>query len=310
MEQRSPWHRGEVALRTAAGVAARLEEVGHRVIRDHLIEQHRQFFPLLPMVVLGSVNGAGEAWATIRTGAPGFLHAPDETHLQIDLARDPDDPAEAGLEDGADAALLGIDLSTRRRNRLNGRVIRKARGFSLAVEQSFGNCPKYIQRRDLGVGPADPGAVPDAARVELGELAGDALDLVNRADTFFVATYVDDGEGGRAVDVSHRGGPPGFVTVEDGALVVPDYAGNFFFNTLGNILANPRAGLTFLDFETGDLLQMTGRAELLPVGADSGESARSWSFVPSHLVWRRGAVALRWHLLEMSPHLPTASGHR
>jgi uncharacterized protein len=308
MDRRSPWHSGEISLQTAAGVAARMGEIGRHTIRDHLIEQHRQFFPLLPMVVIGGVDGAGDAWATLRAGAPGFLHAPDAQRLQLDIPRDPDDPAEAGLEDGAQAALLGIDLTTRRRNRLNGRVIRNEEGFSLAVEQSFGNCPKYIQRREP-VFMGDPGKAADARPVEFDGLAGDARDLVARADTLFVATYVD-GEGGRrAVDVSHRGGRPGFVRLEAGALVVPDYAGNLYFNTLGNILANPRAGLTFLDFETGDLLQMTGRAELeqAETGSEAPVTPLSWRFTPTRILWRRGAVSLRWRLVELSPHLPPAS---
>ncbi len=74
----SPWHEGEIALQKRLGVETRMDEVGRRVMRDHLIDQHREFYPLLPMVVLGSVDRDGDAWATLRAGEPGFLHAPDE----------------------------------------------------------------------------------------------------------------------------------------------------------------------------------------------------------------------------------------
>src|ERR1700730_18482541 len=125
IEQEDPlptWHAGEIALQSSAGVAERMAEVGKRAIRDHLIDQHRQFFPLLPFVVLGAVDRAGNAWATLRGGRPGFMRAADSHRLSIQVARDPRDPADAGMEDGDGLGLLGIDLFTRRRNRLNGAV--------------------------------------------------------------------------------------------------------------------------------------------------------------------------------------------
>lgn len=309
MSESSPWHPGEVALQQSVGVAARLAEIGRRTIRDHLIEQHREFYPLLPMAVLGSVDERGDAWATLRTGRPGFLHALDEQRLRLDLLRDQNDPAESGLEDGASAALLGIDLSTRRRNRLNGVVTRDTAGFSLGVVQSFGNCPKYIQRREP-VFVTDPTAVSPVVPTQLSELHGPALDLVRNADTLFVASYVEAEDGRPAVDVSHRGGAAGFVRVDGPALVIPDYAGNLYFNTLGNIMANPRAGVTFVHFETGDLLQMSGRAELLPVVPDTvvyPGAERLWRFEPARIYWRPAALALRWRFDEWSPFLPKAA---
>lgn len=309
MLENSPWHRGEVALQQSVGMAERMAEIGRRTIRDHLIGQHQDFYPLLPMVVLGSVDGRGDVWATVRTGYPGFLEAPDEHHLHLDLRRDLNDPAEEGLADGASAALLGIELSTRRRNRLNGTITRDAAGFSLHVDQSFGNCPKYIQRR-APVYVGDPTVVSQVTPAVLEKLDGAALGLVGRADTLFVASYVDGQGGRRQVDVSHRGGPAGFVHVENGILTIPDYAGNMYFNTLGNLLANPRAGLTFVDFETGDLLQMSGRAELLPMSADTTGfpgAERLWRFEPTRIVWRPALLALRWHFDEWSPFLPKAA---
>lgn len=308
MGERSPWHRGEVALQSSAGVAERMQEIGRITIRDHLIGQHRDFYPLLSMVVLGSVDERGDAWATVRTGAPGFMQAPDELHLHLALARDWLDPAERGLDDGSQAALLGIDLSTRRRNRLNGTVGRDRDGFSLKVEQSFGNCPKYIQRREP-TAAADLSVLSSEPPVSLPVLEGPALDLVRGADTLFVATYADIA-GRRSVDVSHRGGAPGFVRVDGDGLTIPDYAGNKYFNTLGNVIANPRAGLTFVGFDTGDLLQMTGSAELVGAPGDVTDLAgaeRFWRFRPERILWRPSALALCWRLVEWSPFLPAIS---
>ncbi len=122
--------------------------------------------------------------------------------------------------------------------------------------------------------------------------------MIAVADTFFVASYVDRGSGQRQVDVSHRGGRPGFVRVgSDGVLTIPDFAGNQFFNTLGNLLVNPRAGLVFVDFATGDLLQLSGDAQVVlddPQIAAFEGAERFWRFTPRRAVYRPGAVPLRW----------------
>ena len=291
----APWHEGEVALQRTVGFDQPLAEIGPKVVRDRLTEQHRAFFPLLPFAVLGTVDGEGDVWATLRAGRPGFLSSPDPFRLDLVLPPDPYDPAEAGLKDGEPAALLGIELTTRRRNRLNGPIRnRTARGFTLEVGQSFGNCPKYITLRSP-VQPAEEGLDPPE-RFET--LDAEARALIEAADTFFVASYAPGWDGARQVDVSHRGGEAGFVRVgADGVLTIPDYAGNRFFNTLGNFKVNPRAGLVFIDFATGDLLQMTGSTEL---DLDSPEIAtvpgaeRLWRFRPRRIVRRRGGLPLRW----------------
>ena len=86
--------------------------------------------------------------------------------------------------------------------------------------------------------------------------------LIAAADTFFVASRSrpEVGSGG-GLDMSHRGGRPGFVGVHGDTLAIPDFRGNRFFNTLGNLLGDPRAGLLFVDFASGDLLQLQGRAD-------------------------------------------------
>jgi uncharacterized protein len=161
-----------------------------RVIRDHLNAQHRAFFALLPFAVLGSVDGEGRPWATLREGAPGFLHARDPFHLRVEAPGDPDDPAEAGLGDGAGVGLLGIELATRRRNRLNGRIERSgSEGFAVRVEQSFGNCPQYIRIRHE-VGPDRPHESRPRPRVS-DRLDAAARAVIAAAETFFVASAVD-----------------------------------------------------------------------------------------------------------------------
>ena len=260
----SPFHAGEQAIQAALGVRAKIESAGRRMIRDFMSEQHRAFFAELPYLFIGARDSTDRPWASLLAGAPGFAHAPDPRTLRIDARPAPDDPLAGALTPGAEVGLLGIEPPTRRRNRLNGPIAASdATGFAVTARQSFGNCPKYITPRAFHPAPTSPGPAH----------ASDHLDrrsktLVRAADTFFIASHAADPTAG-GTDVSHRGGPPGFVSVDDaGTLSWPDYAGNFLFNTLGNLVVDPRAGLLFVDFATGALLHLTGRAEVLWSGPE------------------------------------------
>ena len=294
----SPWHEGELAIQRSLGVVDRMDAPGRNFVRSFMPEQHQQFFPMLPFIVLGAVDPAGDVWASLRAGEPGFMQAPDAHALNVQLPRDRNDPADGGMEDGAAIAVLGIQLETRRRNRLNGTIRRTADDrFVVAVGQSFGNCPQYIQLRDFSF-TREPNAPPKAPPVHLDGLDARAKEIITNADAFFVASYVDRDNGLRQVDVSHRGGKTGFVRVgEDDVLTIPDFAGNKFFNTLGNFMLNPRAGLLFVDFATGDMLQMTGEAEVILASPeiDAFQGAeRLWRFRPRQVVYRPDGSPLRW----------------
>lgn len=302
------WHRGEIRMQELAGVRQQMVDIGKRVLRDHLIEQHRQFYPQLPFAVFGTVDENGDVWATLRANHPGFLGASDPYHLSVNLPRDADDPADAGIRDGKPIGMIGIELHTRRRNRLNGRIsARTDTEFEIEVGHSFGNCPQYIRLRNFEF-VRNPLSAPTSKPEISRELDDRARNLIAKADTFFVATYVDRDGGYREVDASHRGGRPGFVHVDtDGTLTIPDFAGNQFFNTLGNILCNPRAGLVFTDFATGDVLQITGDAEVITEGPeiDAFKGAeRLWRVFSRKTVWRPSALPIRWRPQEegMSPN--------
>jgi len=132
--------------------------------------------------------------------------------------------------------------------------------------------------------------------------------FVEHADTLFVASRHPT----RGVDMSHRGGAPGFVRVLDPRrLRIPDYRGNGMFNTLGNFVVDDRAGLVFLDFDRGILLQMTGTVTLQFNEAEdshqpTGGTGRYWDF---HLArWLEVPILtkLAWELLDFSPYNPRA----
>ncbi len=300
---KSPWHAGEKRLQHLFHAAERMEEIGPRVIRDYMPDQHREFYHQLPFMLVGAVDADNRPWATVVEGPEGFVTCDDPHHLHLAIRPDPQDPAADGLQAGKAIGMLGIELHTRRRNRING-VIRQASvaGLEVEVEQSYGNCPKYIQGRAYTrVAEAESGPVP---RQDFTGLDERTSAWIAAADTFFIASYVDHTPRRRSVDVSHRGGRAGFIDVQGNRLTIPDYAGNLFFNTLGNLQINPVAGLLFIDFASGDLLQLSGRTELLldsPLIKAFEGAERLWGFDVEQVVVRPGALTLRWLFQDYAP---------
>ncbi len=308
----NPFHAGEQAVHERLGIRERMVDLGQRVIRTAMPEQHQRFFEQLPFILVGSVDAAGRPWASTLVGRPGFVKAPDAKRMDFHARPIPGDPLAEGLAPGAQLGFLGIELHTRRRNRVNGHVVAAdARGFSVEVDQSVGNCPQYIQGREFQW-VRDAADLQPRAVEALTSLDADARALIDRSDTLFIATQAPatagdpDVKTGRGADVSHRGGRPGFVGIEgDRTLLVPDFAGNFFFMTLGNLQLNPRAGVLFIDFDTGDLLTLTGTAEVVWGGDELKAfdgAERAWRFC-IEAGWRlRQALPLRWAFRDLSPH--------
>jgi len=265
----SPWHDGELRAQRLSGAD---HIPGGAGIRDVMPDQHRDFFASLPFMVAATVDEAGAPMATLLTGRPGFVASPDPTSLAI-AARSAD-PAGRRLVPGAPIGLLGIQPDTRRRNRANG-VVTAAddAGMTVQVRQSFGNCPQYIHPRHV---MADRRVAIEAEPFE--GLDARARKQIAAADTFFVATSSGAGVENGGLDVSHRGGPPGFVKVSGDVLTIPDYRGNRYFNTLGNLLLDPRAALLFVDFANGELLQLQGTAEIAWDEHELPGAERTWRF--------------------------------
>jgi uncharacterized protein len=303
----SPFHPGERALQERVGVRDKMEAVGRRVLRNYMPDQHREFFAMLPFLVLGTIDDAGWPAASIVTGVPGFVSTPDATTLRIRARPVPGDTAAANLTSGSDVGIVGIDFATRRRNRANGTIISvDDGGFDVRVMQSFGNCPKYIQERAWRVATEDeqgPLAIEEGGALGAAERA-----MIAAADTFFIASALGHSdEPGYGVDASHRGGLPGFVRVMDErTLSVPDLSGNLYFNTLGNLLLNPRSGLLVIDFTTGATLQLWTEAEIIWDGPEVAAVAGAQRLVRFHVArWRhmRNALPLRWQFRGYSPFL-------
>jgi ferredoxin-NADP reductase/predicted pyridoxine 5'-phosphate oxidase superfamily flavin-nucleotide-binding protein len=288
-----------------------MERFSKQVIANFLPEQHREFYQQLPFILLGHADQNGWPWATILCDEPGFITSQDNKKLTIHSNPVNGDPFSTLLAqeqyDGTRIGLLGIELSTRRRNRMAAHITQiKNNSIELEIDQAFGNCPQYIQTRKHH--KVDDALLDKAKTHPIDELNEETRALIQNSDTFFVASYIknETGDVSEGVDVSHRGGKPGFVRVDkEGTLTIPDYLGNYHFNTLGNFLINPKAGLLFLDFENGHLLSLTGTVEIL---WDSEETKyfegaeRLWRFKPDHGFWMKNALPLRWTLDKVSPN--------
>lgn len=292
----SPFHPGEQELQARLGIRERQDALGRRIIRPFMTDQHRRFFNQLPFMVVGSVDSHGSPWASIVFGRDGFITTPTDKKLHLQTTPTKGDPLAGNLQVGSSVSFLGIELPTKRRNRANGVIAEHGQGyFETDVVQSFGNCPKYIHTRSMSLSQ-DTNLAAAAEPREFNNLDMAAIELIARSDTLFVASHnnQDDVWDTGGVDVNHRGGEPGFVNVAGDTLTVPDYVGNFAFNTLGNFVVNPRAGLLFIDFDTGDILQLTGTVELIwdrtpEVSAMRG-AQRAWRFTLTRGVRLTNAV--------------------
>ncbi|MCK0070225.1 pyridoxamine 5'-phosphate oxidase family protein [Kordiimonas laminariae] len=305
----TPFHAGELAVQDQFGVREAVQAYAPRMIRRFMPDQHREFYTALPYFFMASVDKDGAPWASVLWGEIGFVQSPSPTMLTISAGPLEKDPLFSSLTEGAEVGMIGIQFHTRRRNRVNGRISLVRDGdFSIEVTQSFGNCPQYIQGRE--VRPVE-GYVQDKVVSQLGDALSESdKALVERADTFFIASASGDlGQDEKhGVDMSHRGGEAGFVKVlKDGSILFPDFSGNNIYNTLGNIHANPQAGLLFIDFESRDILQLSGHAEMI-LPEDSpyhyDEALKYVRITPRRVIRHKKAVPYTFTTPQMSPFVP------
>ncbi len=289
------YHPGELAVQRRLGqseIAARLS----RMVRDEIPDAAAEFLADQPMVVLAAADDAGRIWTSLVTGPPGFVHVTDE-QIAVDALPVTGDPLHEVLTGKPHrVGMIAVQPQTRRRMRVNGVAVPTGAGLLIQPDQVYSNCPKYISRRHVeGVVSAPDRHVRHH---------GDALDartqqIIAAADTFFIGSADPEGN----TDASHRGGNPGFLQVlSPHRLRWPDYRGNSMFMTLGNISANPRAGLLIPDWDTGTTLQLTGTAEII---WESGPGAQcSVEFTVEEVLELTGVSPLRWSSAELSPANP------
>jgi uncharacterized protein len=309
MTTRDPFHEGEIAVQERTGE----REQGARngaILHDFVTPPACRFLGRQRLLAVALPDGEGRPWASVWLGEPGFVSCDDTQTVRLVTSPPPwaeEDPSAAMVVAGGRLGLLSIDLATRQRLRINGSIRSVSRdGISLAVEESFANCPKYIQQRLLGAETEASTGGTSGPLLLRGTVLGDAQrDLIERADTLFVASHHRE----RGLDASHRGGTPGFVrVVGERTLRFPDYPGNSMFQTLGNLELDPRAGVAVLDFERARLLCLRGSSKTI-LGEDdpthpSGGTGRYFELDIAEWVELPFAKLSEARLIERSPFNP------
>jgi predicted pyridoxine 5'-phosphate oxidase superfamily flavin-nucleotide-binding protein len=270
------FHNGEVAVQERAGVLREAARLSGMLAPTSLEGGAGRFLGERDFAVLTAQDQRGRLWTSPVVGAPGFLDG-DGTLLRVHARPDADDPLH-DAPTGQAAGLIAIDFGTRRRFRVNGALGLSTTGeLEIEVDQAYGNCPQFIQQRRLDPG-ASTAAASDRPASLTTALSTEQADVIRRADTFFLGTRHPD----RGADASHRGGTAGFVRIEGNSLWWPDYAGNNMFNSLGNLAADGRSALLFIDFTRGVALHLSGSAtvEWLAPGSpgDDGGTGRRVRF--------------------------------
>ncbi|KAI4940286.1 hypothetical protein J4E86_011091 [Alternaria arbusti] len=278
------------------------EEKMHRLLRippqDNptsamLTPQAAFMFQRAPLLAFGTLDAQHRPWTTLWGGEPGFSEPLGGGFIGartlVDGKHDPVVQALVGenekgegkttqAEDGGKlVAGLAIDLMTRKRVKTAGRMIagtikdvevevegsenREQTQLQLVtkIEQSLGNCPKYLNQYEIRPALLDPELVSKGS-----SLSEEGKALISKSDMFFLSTSTEDD-----MDVNHRGGPPGFVRIiSPTILAYPEYSGNRLYQSLGNLMLDPKIGLVFPDYETGDVVYITGTTEIL-AGTDA-----------------------------------------
>jgi predicted pyridoxine 5'-phosphate oxidase superfamily flavin-nucleotide-binding protein len=302
-----PFHEGERAVQERAGEHPNAI-LNSRMITDSIMLPALPFMAKQPWAILGGPDPDGRLWCSALVGEPGFVSpSEDGKEVSFDLTQAPYHPVNPlfrGLAKGRAFGALFIELATRRRLRVNGHIASfSPTQLHLAVEESFPNCPKFIQKRAFEgrSGPSQGG--PSEAR--RGSLLGEMeMAWIRAADTFFMTTAHPS----RGADTSHRGGHPGFVEVVDAStLRLPDYPGNSLFQSFGNLEVDARVGALFPAFDSGELLHLSGTAKVLwnapdPEGRTGGTGRFLEITVEAWVVTPPAQGAPRWSFVEASPY--------
>ncbi|KAI0973255.1 hypothetical protein F4678DRAFT_471076 [Xylaria arbuscula] len=336
----SQWHAGEKAVQSMLGVPGR-----DNPTVPGLKQAHGYRVSVSPLVAFGTLDEFGRPWATIWGGEAGFCRPVAENILgvngfadarfdpvmqalfavdkagKLDAEKNESDSAERRIVDEEVVrpierkvmAALSVDLETRDRVKLAGRflagsAVRTTPGvanlqMAFAVEEALGNCPKYLNKKHIVPHIPTPELVPGPeSSVDNGlPLPREAVELVEKADLFFIARFLRISRN-NATEANSDG-------ADDGGLVLvyPEYSGNRLYQTLGNLNEDPVAGIVVPDFDTGNVLYLTGRTTTLVAERAAAYMPRAKLAVRidvSEARFVRGGLPFRGSVIDYSPYNP------
>jgi len=300
------FHEGELAVQKMTGSDLIASRVG-RVIRSTIDPAAIYFIAEQPMMVVATQDENGYVWPSLILSEKGFIKVSSPNTITVDLTKirsSKEDVLYKNLEANSAIGTLYIELATRRRFRVNGTAHIEHTSLTINVNEAYGNCPKYIQRRTV---PEASTSDPKSTSITGIKLTATEKSMISNADTFFIASQSNENK----LDASHRGGASGFVEIlSDDTLKIPDYPGNNMYNSLGNIAQNSKMGLLFLNFETGETLQLIGEGTLLfnqqsdEDDEKTGGTGRYWEFRPQKWIRTTRHHLGNWQYIDASPFNP------
>ncbi|EHK18186.1 uncharacterized protein TRIVIDRAFT_45249 [Trichoderma virens Gv29-8] len=315
-------HEGEVAVYKMLKLPISGDPTSSGLPMNHAVRAMES-----PLVALGTLDNKGQPWTTVWGGEIGCTRPVAEDVLRfdskVDTLHDPvfkalfgSDQTKAGHavppngEKRKMMAALTIDLEGQDRVKLMGNMLAGIEGkdgrvrLAMDIEESLGNCPKYLNRKEIVPNDAHPVLMPQGL-----PLPQEAVDLIGKADTLFLSST-----NGKSMDTNNRGGPPGFVRIiqndEEGVvLIYPEceFSGNRLYQSLGNLKVNPMIGIVIPDFITSDVLYLTGSATIL-VGKDASDllirTQLAVKINVADVIFVRSGLPFRGIPIEYSPYNP------
>ena len=299
------FNKGELKIQQQLGVEAIAKQIGN-MIGDKVIRGAVPFVEMQTTSIVSSVDADKNVWISLLVGDLGFTKVVNPTEVYFDLGKIQSTKNDIFYDNIKETAKIGtifIDLSNRRRIRINGDVSLEKDKITIHVEEAYPNCPKYIQQRDI-----EQSEIVDELNIEQSTgvaLTSSQKEWIQNADTMFVGSAGLDGK----LDASHRGGPKGFVEIADENLLkIPDYQGNNLYNTLGNFAENPKGGILFIDFENKKTLQLTGAVITMDFNSKeldkSTGTGRFWYFKVNKWIEISNHHTVDWNFVSYSPFNP------
>ncbi len=305
--KKTHFHQGELEIQNKYNIWHD-PALAERLLKDHIVAQLIPFIEKQSTIILSSLDVNGNIWASMLLGNEGLVKVKEQKQIAINLNKLKSTSSDIlfdNLKKESKIGVLFIDTASRTRYRLNGDASLFSDKIEVTITEAYPNCPKYIQQR-VPVFADTPSKL--GVETSKGALLNDFhKQWIKKADTFFMGSMNKAGD----MDASHRGGATGFVEIlDDGALKIPDYIGNNLFNTLGNFIQVPKAGLLFIDFEKGHSLQLTGETELVfdqEASIDLEKTmgtGRYWLFKTTQWIQTKFHNKIDWKLISFSPFNP------
>jgi uncharacterized protein len=297
------FHPGELEAQARSDETVAAQRLGP-VVRPFLVPAGTELIESARLAAATTLDPDGAPTLSLLTTEAGGFGTVGHSGLTIPRAAlVPEDVLFANVKGDRRIGLVFLDPSTRGRFRVNGEVVNfRTDPLEVTIVEAFPNCKKYLVRQELTANGRAPG--------ESGEARGRGIApahaaLLREASLIFVGTANPQGH----FDAATRSGDPGFVReIAPGHFEIPDLPGNAMYQSIGNLLLEPRASIGLLAGSEFVVLTGSATTHWEEAAERQGGTGRFWRFRPEH--WRRVPLSLPVRLTgyERSAHTPVLDG--